>query len=40
MAHMKITSLDQIDPKALAAMIKNAVRLNREKGNPTIRAKG
>jgi hypothetical protein len=40
MAHMKITSLDQIDPKALAAMIENAVRLNREKGNPAVRAKG
>jgi hypothetical protein len=39
MAHMKVTSLDQIDTAALSAMVKQAVKLNREKGNPALRAK-
>lgn len=39
MAHMKLTSPAQIDAAALSAMIRDAVRLNREHGNPTLRAK-
>ena len=37
MAHIKIRSADAIDEAALSAMIKDAVRLNQEKGSPTIR---
>jgi hypothetical protein len=39
MTHMKITSPDQIDAGALRALIKDAVRLNREKGSPAMRSK-
>jgi hypothetical protein len=38
MQHMKLAGLDQIDEKAITAMVKDAVRLNREKGTPTTRA--
>ena len=37
MAHMKIADVDAIDQKKLTALIKAAVKLNREKGDPTKR---
>ena len=37
MDHFKITAPDQLDEGALAAMVRDAVRLNREKGSPTRR---
>jgi hypothetical protein len=40
MQHMKLAGLDAIDEKAITAMVKEAVRLNREKGSPTMRSKG
>jgi hypothetical protein len=39
MMHMKITSVDAIDKATITAMVKDAVRLNREKGSPTMRGK-
>lgn len=38
MGHMKFTALDQIDEQAIEQMVREAVRLNHEKGNPTLRA--
>lgn len=37
MAHMKIRSEDEIDDRMVARLVKDAVRLNREKGDPTKR---
>jgi hypothetical protein len=37
MAHVKLASLDAIDEAALGAMLEQAARLNREKGDPTKR---
>jgi hypothetical protein len=37
MAHVKIADLDAIDQKRLTALVKAAVRLNREKADPTKR---
>ena len=37
MAHMKIRSEDEIDDRVVARLVKDAVRLNREKGDPTKR---
>ena len=37
MAHLKITDVDHVDEKQLAALIKAAVSLNRAKGDPTKR---
>jgi hypothetical protein len=37
MAHVKIADLEDIDQKQLTALIKAAVKLNREKGDPTKR---
>jgi hypothetical protein len=39
MKHVKLKSLDAIDVKVLGAFLKEAVRLNKEKGNPAMRAK-
>ncbi|MFO0762783.1 MAG: DUF1801 domain-containing protein [Byssovorax sp.] len=39
MANLKITGPDQVDEAALGALVKQAVKLNREKGNPTQRDK-
>jgi hypothetical protein len=39
MAHVKFESIEAIDERSLSAMIKEAVRLNREKGSPTLRGK-
>jgi hypothetical protein len=38
MAHVKLTGLDAIDEGALSALVRQAARLNREKGDPTKRA--
>jgi hypothetical protein len=38
MGHIKYTALDQIDVAALEPMVREAVRLNHEKGNPTLKA--
>jgi hypothetical protein len=38
MAHTKLTSPDALDERALADLITQAVKLNREKGDPTKRA--
>lgn len=37
MAHVKIADVGEIDQKQLTALIKIAVKLNREKGDPTKR---
>ena len=37
MGHWKVKAATDLDEKALAAMVKDAVRLNREKGNPASR---
>ncbi len=37
MAHVKITGPEAVDEAALAALVKQAAQLNREKGNPTRR---
>lgn len=37
MGHFKLHGPDELDEKALLAMVKDAVRLNREKGSPTRR---
>jgi hypothetical protein len=37
MQHMKIAGPDQLDAAAIKAMVQEAVRLNREKGSPTMR---
>jgi hypothetical protein len=37
MAHLKIADIDEVDSKQLAALVKSAVKLNREKGDPTKR---
>ena len=37
MGHFKLTAPEQLDERALAAMVKDAVRLNRAKGDPTKR---
>jgi hypothetical protein len=39
MAHLKLTEACAFDPRAFAALVKQAVKLNREKGDPTKRAK-
>jgi hypothetical protein len=38
MKHMKLTKPGDLKPAALMAMVKHAVRLNRQKGSPTARA--
>ena len=38
MSHMKVTGPDALDEKGLVALVKQAVKLNREKGDPTKRA--
>jgi hypothetical protein len=40
MQHMKLTSLETINATAITAMVKEAVRLNREKGSPAMRGRG
>jgi hypothetical protein len=35
MGHFKLRSADELDERALATMVKDAVRLNKKKGNPT-----
>ena len=37
MAHMKIRDTTELDPKRITALVKAAVKLNREKGDPTKR---
>lgn len=37
MGHFKLHAADELDEAALAAMVRDAVRLNREKGSPTLR---
>jgi hypothetical protein len=39
MGHFKLRSDDQLDERALTAFVKEAARLNREKGSPTRSAK-
>ena len=36
MRHVKIASVDEVDEDAFATMVKSAVRLNRELGNPAL----
>jgi hypothetical protein len=36
MGHFKLTAPDQLDEAALAEMVRDAVRLNLEKGSPTM----
>lgn len=38
MRHVKIASLSDVNKPALKRFVKEAARLNREKGNPTIKA--
>ena len=38
MAHIKITQVGEIDKRLLQGFVKQAVRLNRSKGNPTKRS--
>jgi hypothetical protein len=38
MGHFKLRAASELDEGALAAMVRDAVRLNREKGSPTRRA--
>ena len=40
MQHMQLTSLEAINATAITAMVKEAVRLNREKGSPAMRGRG
>ena len=40
MAHIKFAAAGAISEAPLSAMIKQAVRLNQEKGSPTLRSKG
>ena len=35
MAHVKLTSVGEIDGRLLQSLVKRAVKLNREKGDPT-----
>jgi hypothetical protein len=37
MSHVKLTGPGQLDEGALSALVKQAVKLNREKGDPTKR---
>ncbi len=37
MAHMKIRTVSEIDERRITALVKDAVRLNKEKGDPTQR---
>jgi hypothetical protein len=37
MTHMKLTSAADVDADAIRAMVIDAVKLNRAKGNPTLR---
>jgi hypothetical protein len=39
MAHLKLKSADGVDEAALGALVRQAVKLNREKGDPTKRGK-
>lgn len=40
MAHMKIRAADEIDPSEIAKLVKAAIALNEEKGDPTKRVIG
>jgi hypothetical protein len=39
MSHVKLTSADQVDEAALGALVRQAVKLNRNEGDPTKRGK-
>jgi hypothetical protein len=39
MSHVKLTGPGEVDAPALTALVKQAVKLNRDKGDPTKRAK-